>query len=89
MPSMLWTLIDITLSLSTGKSTCIWSEGCVVPIVCPFLRLATYDDQIREKLTQRFVDMKIDTKNLLDFEQMDRELQVELLRSAHLKFIGK
>lgn len=49
--------------------------------------MATYDDNLMDRLHVRFVDMKIDLDELVNSDKLSPQMQIELLRSAYMKSI--
>ncbi len=93
MPSVLWTLTVTTLWMSTGKhfKSSLFYDSKLHEFLFSITnhRLAAYDNEIMDKLMQRFIDMKVDTKDIVGFQELNDKMQIELLRSVHLKSIGK
>ncbi len=51
-----------------------------------YFRLAASDDEIMEKLKQRFVEL--DVKDILHFDQLQIKVQIQLLQST-MKSVGE
>ncbi|KAG4066768.1 hypothetical protein HA402_012835 [Bradysia odoriphaga] len=52
-------------------------------------RLAAYDNGIMDRLMDRFIEMRVDTKDIVGFEELTDKTKIDLYRSAHRKTIGK
>ncbi|XP_037037719.1 uncharacterized protein LOC119075384 [Bradysia coprophila] len=52
-------------------------------------RLAAYDKGIMDQLMRRFIEMRVDTNDIVGFEELTDKTKIDFYRSAHQKTIGK